>query len=444
MDCKREYNQIPYNCDNCGTPIIIPRWKAEKLKTGERKHVYCSHDCHNQAQITSVEKVCEYCGKTYFIFKCYENTQKYCSRECFEKYRDENARKNQPRICEYCGKTFYTDSKIHKYCSYECSAKAQQKRITCTCEYCGKEFDRIVSEVEKNNKHYCSNACRIFDKQWSEHDRNILREYYRKIPNKDILPLLSKKYNEKALRSEAGRLGLYQSRLWTDEEIDLFKSLYPTVPMKDVLKAFPERTETSLLGMARKLNIKSYFYNKQIYTNEEIQYLKDNYLSKTNKELAEELLRTSSSISQRLRILGLQRPFDPKTVCYKEINDYVRTCIQPWRNHYKQECNYTCCITGKRSNIVVHHCRGFNLLIEETIDILDFQLLDNFGDYSTKDLERFVEKFIELQEYYGEYVCITEEVHKLFHKNYGYGNNTIEQWNEFVMNYHNGLYNKVA
>lgn len=29
----------------------------------------------------------------------------------------------------------------------------------------------------------------------------------------------------------------------------------------------------------------------------------------------------------------------------------------------------------------------------------------------------------------------SESVHKNFHKKYGYGDNTLEQWNEFIKNY---------
>ena len=51
---------------------------------------------------------------------------------------------------------------------------------------------------------------------------------------------------------------------------------------------------------------------------------------------------------------------------------------------------------------------------------------------------------MEIQDNYDACVCITEEIHKLFHKEYGYGNNTEEQWEEFVTNYHNGKYDNVA
>lgn len=47
----------------------------------------------------------------------------------------------------------------------------------------------------------------------------------------------------------------------------------------------------------------------------------------------------------------------------------------------------------------------------------------------------FTETFLEIQEYYHAYVCISAEIHRLFHKEYGYGNNTEEQWNIFVNKY---------
>lgn len=126
------------------------------------------------------------------------------------------------------------------------------------------------------------------------------------------------------------------------------------------------------------------------------------------------------------------------------INTYVRRRIEDWKNKYRESCNYTCAITGKRSNIIVHHIRSFNLLIKETIDTLDFQLKDDPNEYTQEELTEFVEVFMDIQNYYNAYVCITEDIHKLFHKEYGYGDNTEEQWEEFVTNYHNGKYNKIA
>ena len=84
------------------------------------------------------------------------------------------------------------------------------------------------------------------------------------------------------------------------------------------------------------------------------------------------------------------------------------------------------------------------MLIEETVDVLNFQLKDRFQDYTEDELNEFVDTFMEIQDNYDACVCITESIHKLFHKEYGYGDNTEEQWEEFVTNYRNGKYDNVA
>lgn len=83
-------------------------------------------------------KVCLNCGKT-FISKRADG--KFCSEECYAKYRDANKFRyifptSGMRICEECGKEYYYDINNHtytkdnnkhinasKFCSYECGIK---------------------------------------------------------------------------------------------------------------------------------------------------------------------------------------------------------------------------------------------------------------------------------------------------------------------------------
>lgn len=439
--CQKEYNRVSYNCDYCNMPMMITRGQAEKLKSGEKKGKFCSKKCHNLSQITSEINICMNCGKEYKVFKCVVDLQKFCCKKCFEEYREKNARKKIPRECAYCHCIFYSERENPIFCSSECSSKSQRKREICNCDYCGKPVEKINWEINKSNLHFCNKICKILYQQWSKHDCDILKEYYRKIPTKDIIPLLSKPYTSQAIKSEAGRLGLWQNRLWTKEEEDIIKNFYATLPMSEVLNLLPNRTFPSILHKAQEFQIKSYFFNTRIYTEDQKNFLRNNYLIMSNEELAKKLNRNSKNIQQKLWAMGLIRPFDPKTVCYKNIVTFIRARIEVWRNHYREECNYICSVSGKQSNIVVHHCRSFNLLLEETIEELDFEIKDNFIDYTKIELERFLEKFLEIQEYYGEYCCVDKNIHKLFHDNYGYGDNTIEQWNEFVEKYKNNYYN---
>ena len=442
-ECQYKYNNILYDCDFCGKAFYVQRYKIEDLKLGKHKHLYCSKKCADDAQNTSVEKTCEYCGKKYYIIKSFADIQKYCSRKCYDDARRENT-KLVSKKCPFCGKLFDTYHKEQIYCSKECSALSQRNRKECVCDNCGKIFDRIVSDVDKNNRHFCSKECKYDFFRWNEHDINVLKNAYRKISNIEIQKLLSKEYSVKAIRSKAQALGLAKSRLWSVEEENILFENYSKLPMNKILEMLPHRSISSILGKARNHNLLGYFYSHNVYSSSEIKYLTENYLNKTNEELAKYLGRTADGISQKLNHLGLYRPHEKYKNGYIKLNNFVRARLNKWKTEVRELFDYTCCITGEHSNLVIHHCRSFNILLQETIDLLNFEIKDDFSDYSDEELYNFLDTFINLQAYYGEYICITESIHKLFHRDFGYGDNTIEQWNEFVEKYKLGFYKEVS
>ena len=207
--------------------------------------------------------------------------------------------------------------------------------------------------------------------------------------------------------------------------------------MYELLQMLPDRTLSSILGKARSYNLKSLYILSRWYTPEQNKYLKDNYLTMTNKELGEELGKTKEAISQHLAVLGLVRPHEKSK--YTDLTDYIRGRLLPWTNKIKRENNYTCCLTGQKDKVILHHTYGFNLLFEEAIDILSFPIYENINDYSQEQLDNLYNQFFELQEEYDSYVCISENVHKQFHSIYGYGDNLPEQWNEFVETYYENV-----
>lgn len=64
--------------------------------------------------------------------------------------------------CQQCGKKFLTRKQwenTRKYCSRECSYLGRQIRVSVTCAYCGIEFERAPSKL-KNSKSGLYFCCR--------------------------------------------------------------------------------------------------------------------------------------------------------------------------------------------------------------------------------------------------------------------------------------------
>ena len=68
----------------------------------------------------------------------------------------------------------------------------------------------------------------------------------------------------------------------------------------------------------------------------------------------------------------------------------------------KIESTPVCEVTGSNKNLVIHHLESYNIHPELGADP-------------------------------NNMVRVTEDIHKEFHSIYGYGNNTREQWNEFIL-----------
>lgn len=375
---------------------------------------------------------CLYCGKQ---FEDYFENAKFCSKNCYHNYRRENGKLKTIK-CPVCGTLFRQKYTKQIFCSVECRVKSTEDKIEYLCDFCGKSFLRTRSEVEKNHKHYCSNECKRNGMYWSIGDTMILRENFGKLSYKEMIDLFSTPKTVDEIKRRAIYIGLTDSRKWTKNEIEILVQNYSTVPIQDLMLLLPKRSLSSIRRQATTQGLKSFYYLHRKYTIEDEDYLKENYLSKNDEELGETLGRSSSAIAQHLWAMGLYRPSQPNLDCYKDLYTYIRSRLVSLRDRIKANNNYTCELTGCRSNIIVHHIYGFNLIFNEAIYNLNFPLYDNMSEYSQLELDKFLDEILSIQEYYKLYICITEDVHNQFHHIYGYGNNTEEQWNEFINTYY--------
>lgn len=434
-ECKTQYNNISYNCDYCGKAFVVYRNKIEALNLKKHKHLYCSRECANNGCSNSVIKTCEHCGKNYKIVNSFKEIQRFCSRNCYDEYREQNSilKKHE---CPICYKTFDAKNSKQIYCSVNCRSIASENKVKCVCEYCGTEFFRIKSEVENAHKHYCSLECKNNRMYWSTYDTYILKTNYGNMSYSNMLPLFESKKTIDEVRRRAAYLKITHSREWTKEETETLKLYYSSKPMSEILKLIPNRTQNAIMRQAQKLGIKSYFYLSEKYTDEENEYLRTNYLYKTNEELAFNLNRSQKAISQHLNSMGLYRNYNKDYSNYKDLSRYVRANIQFWVNKIKKDFDYTCQITGKKGNVVLHHIHSFNLILSEAIETLNLPIYDEISLYTQQELDRLIDTFLEIQNFYNSYICISEDIHSHFHQIYKCGNNTKEQWDNFISQYY--------
>ncbi len=116
---------------------------------------------------------------------------------------------------------------------------------------------------------------------------------------------------------------------------------------------------------------------------------------------------------------------------------WLREQVSDWKKKSMAKDSYKCVVTNMPMN-VVHHLRSFHLIAEETLESLSMPIYEKLSDYSDEQIELMKDKCIELHEKYGLGVCLTEEIHTIFHSAYGIKNNTPEQFEEFKVRYQNG------
>lgn len=144
---------ITMKCPQCGENF------ESKAAHMHRRH-YCSRACSAKARSgrpitpggTAISRACERCGA---IFEAHSPAAKFCSRKCSES--------NVQLNCQRCGTSFMAKESHkdrRKYCSLECrnAAKTENASVEFTCQHCGNLYRRPPSK-RRPGVHYCSIVC---------------------------------------------------------------------------------------------------------------------------------------------------------------------------------------------------------------------------------------------------------------------------------------------
>ena len=275
---------------------------------------------------------------------------------------------------------------------------------------------------------------------WSKADEQLLFNNYG-LPYAEIAKMMNGRHSAKAISTKAIKMGLTKSQEWTNEEINILKQYYSSTPKEEFQKMLPNRTEASIVCKAMQFKIKSYNYLSEKYSDEDKQFIIDNYQTMTDFEIANKLDKPLSGIQEQRRKLGIY--YSNKDYSgYENLTKFFRGHIQEWKNESMQSCNYQCIFTGSKE-FQIHHLYGINMIVKETLEELDRLSklkTDNISDYSKEELDDVLKIFLDIHNNYPLGVCVRKDIHTLFHKIYGSDGNTEIQWNIFVKDFNNHTY----
>ena len=122
-------------------------------------------------------------------------------------------------------------------------------------------------------------------------------------------------------------IDIYNGKRWTKEEDEFLRQNYLTKPIKEIADHLG-RTEAACLNRASAI---LGIYKNSPWTKEEDEYLRQNYATKSIKEIAEQLGRTGVACQTRANILAIKK--ERAGIWTKEEDEYLRQnyCIKSYK-----------------------------------------------------------------------------------------------------------------
>ena len=219
------------------------------------------------------------------------------------------------------------------------------------------------------------------------------------------------------------------------EDDEKLKSLYSVTKPVDLENVF-HKSSCAITQHANPLGLRSSIF----FTQEDEKFIADNYLTMSDEDIGKQLRGKSRYVVKWKR--DRMRLYHPKAVAkigYENLSKYIRHHNIEWKRDSMKVCSYKCAISGGRFQDI-HHLYGMNMILQQVINEMgipeDFDV--NAADKYT--LERILCRFCALQGRYGAGVCLSHEIHMQFHTEYGFGNNTPEQFENFLKKHNYTLY----
>lgn len=266
-------------------------------------------------------------------------------------------------------------------------SKGSNKKVVVKCDNCGIVFERPYKNISKSNTHSCCKACGVELKK-----KKAYSEFESKI-GEDPYAYLYREYIEKQRTTRQIAKDVYGSEKNSPNISAWIKKLGIE------LRHGSEAVKTQWINNDERRkqasdNMKSIIRDMDLSFMQTEEYKKKVSDAKKGSKNPMYGIKGENSPRWNPNRTHKQRVKERKTYEYSE-----------WRKSVFNKDNYTCqcCGDNKGGNLVAHHLNSYHEHISQRYDI-------NNG------------------------ITLCETCHKKFHSIYKYGNNTKEQFEEFINN----------
>lgn len=427
--------------------------------------------------------------KTRICKKCEQ--EKELNEDNFYK----NRRGSFEKICKHCRNELKANQDREKREKYY----AKDGYKICKCCDIKKDVSEF-GLYSKSKDGYLSKCLECSDKKdtWTQADKDIIIANYNNLIIKDIIPLLSVKRTEKSVLHMSKKLGLYKisnvvenydlikykyiegkkyklckccneylpleflyfpkddtckdgfrnickkckgenyalstAYIWNDEEVEIIKNNYTDMTNNEIKdKYFPHLTIEQIMDKAHNMNLHKSEETK-------LKAIRDSQTDEWKNKISEIRIKNGKSKGENNPMYGSAR-FGSLNPNYKggisNLENELRRNINQWKLDSMKECNFKCIFTGEKFDHI-HHLYSFDNIVKDTLEELKFPIYENISRYTDIEIKQIINKCIEIHYRYPFGKCMKEEYHKLFHKYYGYGSNTPNQFDEFMIRFFNG------
>lgn len=269
---------------------------------------------------------------------------------------------------------------------------------------------------------------------WTEHEIDILKRFYSSDCTIDeIVHKLGDKYSYGAVQNKANKLGLRRREFWSEEEDKILIDNYEVKLLDDVMKLLPNRSRHGIIERVIKLGLHSPIF----WRDEEIDYLIANWKIKSDYEMAKELNKSQLCIKTKRNNMGLFR-VDRSGKNYETLSKFIRSNNSQWKLESIENCEYKCILTDSKS-FDVHHLVNVSTMVKTALENLNIEY-KVFDKYTDEELKMILVEFLRIQSEHPLGVCLDKNIHVLYHSLYGQQNNNVEQFNHFVSEFKNGIF----